>query len=850
MLPARILALAALLAAYVFAPPLAAQVVLRDLPDEWISQPVAGTDLGAVYPSISDDGRYVAFQAEHPQLSFADVVYVADRQAGGALSRVGLDCFFADQCELERPHISGNGRFVVFDSTDAFTTDPLSAELTQPDRDVFVWDRQTGSTSRVTLAPGGAEPDGESFAGDISRDGRYVVFTSRATNLHTVGPSLLGAPVRDRTYWADRQNGTVKLVYEGTATDARNDAYPTSRMSSNGRYVLASRTGAAKAINWDALNGTVGYPVDDYWHGPESVAITSDRRYVAGNAFPDQSWVIRVDPSTGGTIEYFSTVGPITSGLDLSAGAGWLATNACHNAAPPFRQRLEFYGRNGRVAHVSLHGGTDCHFHAGIDMTPDGRYAVVSSLDIARPGVDPFDADNDGLHDVFLVVNPQWQPGPANIVAAFTSVPANSRNVKVSVDGRIGVFESEIPASEFGPYTDANGSADVFRFLADFQQIELLSTSDGTAAFPGGASNPAMSQDGEVVLFEAPDNGIAAVDLVPSGKSERKVTHQAAFTSVFARRLVQGTLQRLSSARAGGAPDGASQNATVSSDGRYAAFATDATNVNPGADPNAVRDVVALDLQSGARYCVSTCGAVVADAPSDHPSISANGQVAFESGASTVQKAAGLAKGGGQRQVVLRDLVSGTSQVLSRTAGGLAGDGPSTRPSVSRDASVVAYQSAATNLDAAGSDGVVNVIRHVIGRGNQRVSRRPGPGKGALPADGDSERPVVSGDGRFIAFQTAAGNLVDGDTNGASDLLVHDARGASLQRLGAAFGGGETNGDSAVPHLNHNGTRVGFHSFASNLDAESEGSSAAATSAPYTSDNPAAAAVVFGDTFQ
>jgi Tol biopolymer transport system component len=264
-----------------------------------------------------------------------------------------------------------------------------------------------------------------------------------------------------------------------------------------------------------------------------------------------------------------------------------------------------------------------------------------------------------------------------------------------------------------------------------------------------------------------------------------------------------------------------------------------------------VRDVVAVNLETGQRHCVSTCGAVVADGASDHPSIANSGQVAFESSSAVVQKAAGLRKGINTFQILLRNLVQNTSQVISRTPAGEGGDGHSTRPSISASGAVVAYQSMASNLDATGSDGRSNVFRFIPSSGNQRLSRRPPPGgKTTVVVDGDSLRPSVSGDGRFIAFQTAATNLADVDSNGVVDLVVHDARVTGLRRLSEGFGGAESNGASETPHLNHNGTVVGFHSFASNLSAESESEAASATSAPFERDNPLAASIVFADTFE
>lgn len=844
-IPARVASIALVLGA-----PLCAAQTLTG-PSEMISQPFFGTtELDAIYPSISDDGRYVAFQAQHPSNTFSFAVYVVDRQAPLSPVRIGTDCALEPGCELERPHLSGNARYVVFDSKQGFGAGPDSME---GDSDVFVWDRQTSTSQRISVGLGGAEANGESWAGDISRDGRYVVFESLATNL-VASPSLVGAPTQVvRSYWFDRQTSTMKLVYEGSATDARNVSFFSPRITPNGRYVLAARAGLplnqTYAINWDALNGTTGYSVPDARLGRYTYAVTQDRRYIAGTVGDGSTWVYRMETPTLAVQAYNTLPLGSIAGVELSSGAGYLAVDYCRVSDGAHRIHFDAPRSISFDLGLSAVNNQGCGFSFGLDMTPDGRYVVLSSYDVRRAGM-PYPFDDDMRRDVFLLVNPLWRPAPENIVAAFTSVPANSRNVKVSADGRIGVFESEIPASEFGAYTDGNNSSDVFRYLADFQQIELLSTADGVAALPGGARNPAMSADGEVVAFEAPDGAIAAQNLGPAGQVSAPVAGPAGVDSVFLRRIVQANLQRLSTSTGNGSPNGHSANPAVSPDGRWVGFATDADNVNPGVDPNAVRDVIAIDLQGGQRHCVSSCGALVADGDSDRPSISNYGQVAFDSASAVVQKSAGLAKGSSIRQVLLRNVVTGTSQVVSRSASGQAGDGPSERPSISSSGTAVAYQSAASNLDDSGSDGKINVFRFAVVGGNQRISRRrPGGGKAiVVPLDGDSVQASISGDGRFVAFQTAATNLDGTDANGVVDLAIFDSRGATVRRVADGFGGAESNGASLTPHLNHNGTVLGFHSFATNLDADAD--SAAVTSAPYKRGNPLAADVVFADAFE
>lgn len=850
----------------------AGETLYRYKPDELVSGFLLGTDYDVESPTISDNGRYVALEGDDLEQSGDRVSYLVDRENPENPQLVGMDCDSNDSlpqpgpCEANSPRLSGNSRYVIFDSRASFTAFDGAPDWFEFDRDVFLWDRSSNTTTRVSLGLNGAEPDGASWGGDISRDGRYVVFNSTANNLVTppagAGP-VFGTPTR--TYWKDMQTGTVKLVYDAsnlvTAMYARIDP----RITDNGRYVLTRQTDlqVSSILNWDALTGSVSFSARDEsqgW-GPDNYVVTSDRRRISSiNYFPaSDDYQVSMNRITSPTSTSYSfsldvalgSGSEAIAGIAISSGSGFLGVSRCDFGSSGAAHTMEFGTLgNSRYGSVLLNFGAPC-FGRGIDMTPDGRYLVVSTYDVGPSGYGFFH-DTDGKFDVYLVKNPLWRPGAQSMIPNFASIPASSRNVKISSDGSIGVFESEIPASEFGAYVDVNGTTDVFRYLADFQQIELVSTTDAVNAFPAGARNPTMSADGDAVAFEALDAGIAAANLGLDGKQSAPVSYKAGVTSIFLRRLVQQTSQRISTSRTGGPPNGSSMNPALSADGRRIGFATDASNINPGSDPNGVRDVVVVDLSDGSRQCVSTCGALIADGPSDHPSLSNRGHVAFESSSDAVQKAAGIEKGTGSFQVLVRNLVLNTSQVVSRAPGGQAGNGDSTRPSVSNTGAVVAFQSSASNLDGSGSDGRVNVFRYSNDGLNRRVSRPTTGGSFAAKAlvDGDSLQPVVSGDGRFIAFQTTAANLVSGDGNGVTDLVVSDSRGTQLRRLSDGFGGAEANGPSETPHLNYNGTRVAFHSFATNLAGESDGGTASPVSAPFERENPLAASVVFADAFE
>jgi Tol biopolymer transport system component len=134
--------------------------------------------------ALSADGRYVAFESDAPDLVPGDTnaaadVFVHDRQTGGtALVSVSTGGAEGDADSME-PSLSADGRFVAFSS--------YAHDLVADDRngvsDIFVRDRQTAVTTRVSVATGGVEAKGHSFSPSMSADGRHVSFWSAASNL-------------------------------------------------------------------------------------------------------------------------------------------------------------------------------------------------------------------------------------------------------------------------------------------------------------------------------------------------------------------------------------------------------------------------------------------------------------------------------------------------------------------------------------------------------------------------------------------------------------------------------------------------------------------------------------------
>ena len=221
----------------------------------------------------------------------------------------------------------------------------------------------------------------------------------------------------------------------------------------------------------------------------------------------------------------------------------------------------------------------------------------------------------------------------------------------------------------------------------------------------------------------------------------------------------------------------ASHDAVVSGDGRFVAFDSVASNLVAD-DTNNAEDVFVRDLKSGTNDLVSVDsyeGQLTAD--SLVPSISDDGRyVAFETTAST-----DLIDANGLSDIYLRDRLAGTTTLVSVNTSSLitAGDGPSFDPAISGDGTHVVFTSSATNLVSGDTNGKTDVFELDLTTNTlTRVSVATGGGQ----LNGNSALPAVSTDGRYVAFASDATNAIPGDTNGARDIFVRDTVAGTTER--------------------------------------------------------------------
>jgi Tol biopolymer transport system component len=202
-------------------------------------------------PAISADGRFVAFTSFASNLVPGDTndsteVFVRDRRR--LVSRrvsVGPGGQQANCCGSGAPAISAHGRYVVFDS---LASNLVAGDTNNAD-DVFVRDRVAHLTRRVSVGPGGQLANNNSFVPAISADGRFVAFTSSASNLVAGDTNDT-----DAVFVRDRRAQVTRRVSVGPGGQQANDGSSRPAISAHGRFV-AFRSRASNLVAGDT-NGT------------------------------------------------------------------------------------------------------------------------------------------------------------------------------------------------------------------------------------------------------------------------------------------------------------------------------------------------------------------------------------------------------------------------------------------------------------------------------------------------------------------------------------------------------------------------------------------------------------------
>ncbi len=262
--------------------------------------------------------------------------------------------------------------------------------------------------------------------------------------------------------------------------------------------------------------------------------------------------------------------------------------------------------------------------------------------------------------------------------------------------------------------------------------------------------------------------------------------------------------------------DGEQANSTsntpaLSADGRFVAFLSYSTNLVPS-DTNGRTDVFVHDRQTGLTERINVdSDGNQANDESDAPAISADGRFV-----AFVSSASNLVSSdtNGRSDIFVHDRQTGRTERVSVDSAGNEADDGSDAPAISANGRFVAFVSSAANLAPSDTNGRSDIFVHDRQTGRTELISVDSAGN---EADDGSDAPAISANGRFVAFVSSAANLVPSDTNGSRDVFVHDRQTEQTERVSVDSAGGQADDASRSPSLSSDGQLVAFASDAQNL---------------------------------
>jgi hypothetical protein len=803
---------------------------------------------------------------------------------------------------------SEDSRYVIFEMNDS----TLTAEDTNGVADVFRFDRDTCSLARVSVADGGAQPDAASHAEHISDDGRYILFRSAASNLLASAP----ATITDHIYLRDMNTGVNILVSVDSSGTAGNGQSYRASMSSNARYVVftsrASNLVAGDTNDFCDNNGDTTFTencadvfVRDTAGGTTGRVSVADGGGQADG--PSSLFAQPVISDNGAAVAFVSFASNLTAqGVNNCSGS----------PQEPFMDWCaEVYWNNGSVtkrvsiAANNLDGQNDRLNGTVIDMSSNGQYVVFSSLATNLVAI-----DTNGVADVFMRDTTADTTALVSLADNEAQLDAASGSASISENGdRVGF----ITASNTVLGMSGNSKSHLYIRSLSGSQTTRISQSVSGVIGNDNTNAGRIADGGNYAVFSSVATNLVAGDtnsqldifvsgivfgtpppVVPSGliafsstqtaitlrftdnsadetnfRVERNVNNawveigtaaslpgtgglvnfvdntmrcgQIAQYRVRAFRSSDGQYSPYSDvliasklncaappacnpnlpiARISTGPNGAPQSlgesfnpsSALSGDAQYGVFASVGNNLAAG-DVDFITDIF--------RYNRATCQNELVSVghsqgnlnePSSAPSISVDGLfVAF---ASLATDAVGVDTNG-QQDIFVRDMQSTTTQLISKN-GTTQADQPSFEPHISANGNFVVFATAATNLNGADNNGLSDI--YLYNRTTEVLSLVSFDVGGTAAANGDSSRPfvVVMGGNPYVVFYSTATNLVAGDTNGVGDVFIRDMNGAVTYRISLDSSGNEAIGGVSRPALavtNETNIYVVFDSLATNL---------------------------------
>ena len=416
---------------------------------------------GALEPSISQDGNFVAFSSDQSHAAgdantFRDV-YLHDRSTGTTVLVSRTLGGVAGNGASSEPSISQDGNFVSFSSV---ATDLAGGQSsTNTDKDIFIWNRSTGEVTQVSVAAGGGQPGEFSAEPNTNGNGNFVAYTSPANAANLVTGALEGNTLRDVFLWNKTTNTTqlVSTTMAGTSapgTSGNRGSFDPA-VSADGRFV-AFRSEADDLV--PGADGNAGVR-DIYVRDMQTGTTVLVSRAPGGPAANDVSDSPSI--SNDGNVVVFSSMATNLSGDDTG---------------PLLRDIFVFNRATNTLTLVSRNAarnGSGNGDSSEPSISMDGRFVAFTST-----ADNLVDNDTNGVSDIFLYDIATGAMNRVSLTNDGGQSNGGSSDANVAPQGLFVAFTSE--ASNLTT-NDANGAvADAF--VAQAPDRQTGNTNPPTAA--------------------------------------------------------------------------------------------------------------------------------------------------------------------------------------------------------------------------------------------------------------------------------------------------------------------------------------------------------------------------------
>ncbi len=729
----------------------------------------------SLFPSISADGRYVAFQSSATNLVTGDAndssdIFVKDLQSG-AVTLISAAAGGAIGDDFSRdPAISADGNSVVFSSfASNLTTDDTDHFL-----DVFRKNVQSGQIDLVSKTSAGVKGDADSIsdAGPaISSDGRYIAFGTNATNFLPAGGDGNG---KADIYRKDMTSGDLVLVSADATGTIGNDDSTSPLISADGNTVVFGSAASNLIAN------DTNAKLDVFAKNLTTQTVT--RASVAADGSELASDSLNPSVNGDGTKISFVTMAAVAAGDANQANDVYL-----RDISQATTTRLSTRSDGSEAP-----GGGD-----GGRLSPNGASVAFSSE------TNDFNAgDGNSLADVYVK---NLSAGTVTMISKGLDRGGDSflwfDVPQLSADANSVIFVSG--AGNLIPGADANGN---------LRDIYLRNISQGTTTRIS-SSAAGVQGNGDSSTLALNPTGVTPFVAFSSTSTNLTAGNTNGFEQVYLKDPASGLVIPISTNTNGNFGDNDSYNPVISGNGQFVAFISYASNLFD--DSTAAPDVVVKNLTTGAVTVVTADenGAQINGNISEI-SISDDGRyVAFATDAND----ASPDDANGQFDIYVKDLVSGTLTLVSQSGAGTVGNGNSTDPVLSADGRYIAFISTSNNLVTGDTNSTSDAFRSDWQAGAHGTIVRVNTAADGSEADDLTETISLSGDGRFVAFGTFADNLLAGDDNGVEDVYLKDVDTGTVYLASQNSAGTIGNNHSVIPSLSRDGRSVAYTSLATNL---------------------------------